>query len=750
MTLGHRSAIQTIVTERIGWWFLVVGALLASSLVQPAWSDVEHTAQAQRTTAEIRVDGRLDEPVWQAVQPISQFAQLQPNEGEAISLPTEIRILYDDEKLYFGYTCYDPDIERLTMSEMRRDANGLKSDDHGFLLLDPYNDRRSAVFFRFNALGGVEDTAVSRSGDSLNESWDIVWECQGSIESDHWIAELAIPFSQLRFNENAEMTWGMNCGRSIARYHELSVWSPVPKAYGPLGKYKTAYFGSLTDLEGITPSRHIELLPYVSPGVSRIEEGDDTDPEIDAGLDVKYGITPNLTADLTINTDFAQVEADEEQVNLSRFSLFFPEKRPFFMEGAGLFDFGTPRLGFDRPPPLLLFYSRRIGLAEESAIPIIAGAKVTGKMGPFGVGLLNVLTDDYQDTEAEEPIDELITNYSVLRVTRDVLEGSSVGFIGVNKQNDDTYNRAAGIDFSYRPTKALDIRGLWARTFDEDVPQLPPVEEDEKTNAWYLGTAWRNNRFQADGSYMDIGKDFNPEVGFIHREDIRQMRGGFRYTPWPRRFGVRSMGIGPSVDTTLDHGNNLLTRDISFGTDLDFESGHRLGFDLVHTREWLDEDFEIREAILIPQGDHSFASVRLSASTDGSRRVSARVGGGVGDFFDGTRRGFSVSANVKPNAQLSIAPMFDFNRVELPGGKFDASIFAARVGYSLSPRFFTKLFMQWNSDEDQILTNFLLNYIYRPGSDLYFVLNQTYGTGDEHSGLLETTVIAKLTYWWNP
>lgn len=601
------------------------------------------------------------------------------------------------------------------------------------------------MFFRFNALGGIEDAAVSRSGDSINDSWDIVLECRGRIEIDHWTAELAIPFSQLRFNKGEVMTWGMNVGRSIARLHENAVWSPVPKAYGGRGKYKTAYFGSLTGLEGIEPSRNLEILPYVSPGISRVEDGDDTDAEIDAGLDVKYGITPNLTADLTINTDFAQVEADEEQVNLSRFSLFFPEKRPFFMEGAGLFDFGTPRPG-RRPPPLLLFYSRRIGLAEERAIPILAGAKVTGKMGPLGVGLLNVMTDDYQDEE----IDEAVTNYSVLRVTRDVLEGSSAGFIAVNKQDDDTYNRATGIDLSYRPTKDLDIRGLWARTFDGDSPQEPLLAEDEEANAWYVGSTWRNDRFRADGSFMDIGKDFNPEVGFIRREDIRQLRGDFTYTPWPRRMGIRKMDIGPSVDLVLDHGNDVLTRDISFEAEFDFESGHRLDFEWQHTQERLDEDFEIREGILIPPGDHRFAALQVSARTNDSRRLSARLQGTVGDFFDGTRRGYSLSANLKTNTRLSIEPTFEFNRVELPGGEFDASIFAARIDYSLSPKFFTKLFTQWNSDEDLILTNFLLNYIYRPGSDLYLVLNQTYSTGDGNSGLLNTTVIAKMTYWWNP
>ena len=283
--------------------------------------------------------------------------------------PSEVRILYDEKNLYFGFTFYDSEIEKLVANEMRRDSDGLRSNDYGYLLLDTYNDRRNAVFFRFNPLGGMEDTAVSNSGDSLNGSWDMVWECRSKISADRWTSEIAIPFSQLRFKRSDAMTWGMNFGREIARNQEIGGWNPAPKTYGPLGKYRTAYFGSLVGLEGISPSRHLELLPYVLSGASRVAAEGETDEVFEGGLDLKYGITPNLTADLTFNTDFAQVEADQEQVNLTRFDLFFPEQRPFFLEGASIFDVGVPRTGFHRPPPLLLFYSRRIGLAEERAHP---------------------------------------------------------------------------------------------------------------------------------------------------------------------------------------------------------------------------------------------------------------------------------------------------------------------------------------------------------------------------------------------
>ncbi|MYA98941.1 carbohydrate binding family 9 domain-containing protein, partial [Candidatus Poribacteria bacterium] len=335
---------------------------------------------AHRISEEIKIDGVLDEPIWQNVEPIRQLYQIQPDQGDPATEQSEIRILYDDKKLYFGFVFFDSEMDKIVANDMRRDSSGLRSNDYGFLLLDTYNDRRNAVFFRFTPVGGMEDTAVSNSGGSLNTSWDIVWECRCRINEDNWTVEIAIPFSQLRFESSDSMDWGLNFGREIARKREIAAWNEAPKTYGGLAKYRTAYFGTLEGLEDISPSRHLELLPYILPGASyessteETEEG--TEAVFAAGLDLKYGVTPNLTADLTFNTDFAQVEADQEQVNLTRFDLFFPEQRPFFLEGASIFDVGIPRPSFRRPPPLLLFYSRRIGLAEGRAIPILGGGKM--------------------------------------------------------------------------------------------------------------------------------------------------------------------------------------------------------------------------------------------------------------------------------------------------------------------------------------------------------------------------------------
>ena len=720
-------------------WMLLC-PLIAGARPEP----IPPRTSAYRISQTIKIDGNLDEPEWQSAQPIKRLFQIQPNQGELMTQPSEVRILYDEKNLYFGFTCYDSEIEKLVANEMRRDSDGLRSNDYGFLLLDTYNDRRNAVFFRFNPLGGMEDTAVSSSGDSLNGSWDMVWECRSKISVDRWTSEIAIPFSQLRFKRSEVMTWGMNFGREIARNQEIGAWNPAPQTYGPLGKYRTAYFGSLVGLEDISPSRHLELLPYVLSGASHAAAEEKTNEVLEGGLDLKYGVTPNLTADLTVNTDFAQVEADQEQVNLTRFDLFFPEQRPFFLEGASIFDVGIPRPSFHRPPPLLLFYSRRIGLASERAIPTLAGGKMTGKVGPYNIGLLNVLTDKFEDDESRTDlvrVNEPRTNYSVMRVTRDIFSGSSVGVIAINKQDADAYNRTAGLDFSYRPKRDINFRGLWARTFEEDV--------SEQSDAVYFGGDWRTNLFQLDGSYTDIGERFNPEVGFVQRSGVRRFRGDARYTPWPRAYGIRRIAIGPEFDLVLNREGELETQEINFDTGFALETGDWIGFQVRNTTEHLSEEFPIHE-VIIPVGEYEFTSVEASIRTSDSRPIFGELQVQLGEYYHGDRRGFRIEATVKPSVRLSIEPLVEFNRITLPNEAFNANIFGGRVGYSFSTTLFTKLFAQWSSDKSAISTNFLINYIYRPGSDFYVVFNQNYDTRSDGADSIDWTLIVKMTYWWNP
>ena len=716
----------------------------------------DYQIKAHRTYESIEIDGDLTEDDWQHAESIDEFVQIEPYEGEISSQPMEVRILYDTENIYFGFTCFDSEISKLVANEMRRDSRDLHENDTVFLILDTYDDKRSGFFFRVNALGAIQDRAVTNSGDTLNRDWDAVVECKSKINDTYWTSELSIPFSQLRFKQSDQIVWGMNTGRELARNQEEVIWVPVPASYGGMAKYRTANLGRLVGISDVAPSRNLEVLPYVLPGVTQINENDaglETDGKFKMGVDVKYGITSNLTADVTYNTDFAQVEADEEQVNLTRFSLFFPEKRPFFLEGAGLFDFGIPRSSYRRPPPMLLFYSRRIGLAEGNAIPIIFGGKASGKVGSYGVGFLNVLTDEFHDANTEDdPLDVPRTNYSVMRITKDVASGSRIGMIAVNKDEIGDYNRAGGFDFEYRPNDSMDVRGMWSRTFE---PGL-----SGQNNAWYLGSNWRSNRFRLEGSYTDIAEDFNPAVGYVRRTGIRHFRGEARWVPMPQRFGIRQIWTGPEVNYILNHNNELEEWNISYTNWFEFDTGDYILFNGKRTFEHLNDVFDFRDGVEIPIGDYSSNSYQVRLSSSDSRPISTTLGGGIEDFYNGEVRRAYIQTTFKPNGHLSLSAQYQFNQVvDLPEMYFTdgdprpvyVNLFRGRVDYSFTTGLFAKLFAQWNTDANVMSTNFLINYIYRSGSDFYFVFNQTYDTnGTTRSRLLDSTVVAKMTYWWNP
>ena len=720
----------------------------------------ELQAEAYRTYESVEIDGELTEADWQKATPIRQFIQYEPDEGAPLTEATEVRILYDDRHIYFGFVCSEPDGSKIIANKMRRDTM-LWDNDNVFVLLDTYNDRRSGFFFRVNPLGAREDVAIMDSGDSRNENWNAVWDSKGKINSDNWTTEIAIPFSQLRFKAEETLTWGLNLGRTIQKNQEEGTWAPVPAAYTFLARYRTTQLGTLTGLSEVSQSRNIEFLPYLLPGVARTEE-EGTDAVLDFGADVKVSVTSNLTADLTVNTDFAQVEADREQANLTRFSLFFPEKRQFFLEGAGLFDFGIPRTSFNAPPPLLLFYSRRIGIEGAGhAIPILAGGKVTGKVGGFGVGLLNVLTDKYaaDATENLDAVDIDRTNYSVLRIKRDLFTGSSLGMIAVNKQSLGAHNRATGVDFIYRPTDKMNFRGLWARTFEpsesttvQDSPENDTSSHEVpvgSANAFYFGGSWQSSVARVNASYTDIGENFDPEVGYVYREGSRWFRGEARATPYLRWYGFRRLWAGPEIDIILNSDNELETRTFIWSTWLELETNGWGGLRIYRNFDNLSEDFEIREGIIIPKGTYDYSNYSLMLNAEG-KVFNGRVGFNIGDFYNGTRRGFDIRLDLRLTGRFNLEPRYEFNRITLPDGTFDTNVFGGRVGYSFSTDLFTKLYVQWNSDRDLITTNFLVNYIYRPGSDFYFVFNQTYGTDSVTSGVIDTTVVGKVTYWWNP
>ena len=325
----------------VAWPLLLISLLAgAAEAAESVWDP--YATGATRTTSSIEVDGRLTETDWAAAPPIGRFVQYEPDEGLPATESTEVRVLYDSRNLYFGFTCHETEMERVVANEMRRDAR-LHENDNVYTMLDTYNDKRSGFFFRVNPLGTRQDTAVTDNGDTRKENWNAVWEARTALDEDKWTVEIAIPFGQLRYKRSDTMVWGMNVGRGIRRKQEAGSWIPLRQADGFGAHYRSSRLGRLTGIEGIDTGANIEFLPYALPGLTQAE-GESQTGAFEVGFDAEYGLTPNITADVTYNTDFAQVEANEEQVNLTRFSLFFPEKRPFFLEGAGLFDFGSASL----------------------------------------------------------------------------------------------------------------------------------------------------------------------------------------------------------------------------------------------------------------------------------------------------------------------------------------------------------------------------------------------------------------------
>ena len=683
------------------------------------------------TQETIEIDGHLNEEDWARAQVIDEFTQQSPDEGQPSSERTEVRMLYDTEKLYIAFVCYDSEPEKIVANEMRRDGQ-LWQNDNVYVMLDTYGDKRQCFFFRMNALGAMSDTAVTDGGENLNGSWDCIWEAGGRQHDKGWTVEIAIPFNQLRFKKSDAMVWGVNFGRNIARKNETTQWIQVPRSESWPGTYHPTYQGKVMGLQGIASPSYFDVKPYLLGGLAR--NLDDTvwkrTTEGDIGLDMKYGITSNLTLDLTLNTDFAQVEADQEEVNLTRFDLFFPERREFFLEGSGLFAFGAG-IGDFGPPPLSVFYSRRIGIENEQRVRLLGGGKLTGKVGRYSIGALNMTTD----ATSEVPL----TNFSVLRMHRDILSDSSMGFIFTNRQSDVTgyYHRNGGVDLFFRPHDQWRMRAMTVGSWSPD--------PEERDLAWYLSNDWRNDHFRVNASYLDIGPEFTSKMGFVNRTDIRSLMLNTNYERQIRQYSIRDVGALLSGSYLLDHDNSLIGWDISIGGSMLWDSDDGFNLDFRRVFDRVEEPFSISD-VEIPAGDYEMNQVALSIFTQTSRPFSVSSEVDFGDYFNGNRVGFNIDSQWRMTYQLAIETRYQRNWIKLPETDLlTTNVVGTRISYALNTRFFTKLYAQWNDDAERASANFLINYIYRPGSDFYLVYDQAWDTSEGFNGQ-EWTVLSKFTY----
>jgi hypothetical protein len=675
---------------------------------------------AHFTDTPITLDGVLDEPVWAKVEPATDFIQREPFEGEPATEKTEIRVLYDKEAIYFGASAFDSEPDKLIINNLTQDYP-LSEDDGVSFYLDTFNDDRNAYAFFINPVGAKREMQSVDEGRDQNVPWEDVWEVKTSITEEGWFAEVRIPFRSLRFPESEIQDWGINFQRRVRRKNEQAFWSPMSRRFI---SFNVSYAGDLKGLEGVHPGHNFKFKPFAIGELRKFRE-DDFDTHGDVGLDLKYSLSSGLTLDGTLNTDFSQVEVDEQQINLTRFNLFFPEKRDFFLENAGIFVFG-PTGQRDAPQDAILFFSRRIGLSSDGQpLPILGGARMTGRVGKYGLGVFNMQTREF----GSEPAN----NFTVLRVKRNILKNSQFGALFINRDSNqpDDYNRTFGIDASFRFWEDFRVASFLAAT------RTPGLEEGDV--AGRIWVEWKTNLWEARTGYLDVGENFNAEAGFVPRTNIRKSNSSLGWRPRPRSISwIREFFPSAQLQYFNDQEGRLVTRvnDLQFVTNLQDGGSLQVGRTLRFER--LDEPFFIRPNLEIAAGDYNFNRWSAQFRSDPSARISGRVRYEVGDFWDGTRKGLLVNLTFKPNYKFTASAQFQWEKLKLQNGDFVTRLFNTRIEYSFSPKMFLSALIQYNSDLDEISTNLRFNLIHRPLSDIFIVYNEqrdTFGTDEVNKSL---------------
>ncbi len=672
----------------------------------------------------ITIDGDLDEPQWSLSEVATDFIQNEPDTGEPATERTEVRLLYDNENLYLGVYCYDSaGQEGLTVTQVSRDFSP-GDGDHFAMILDTFNDNRNGYVFGTNPRGAKREGQLGGDGARRTYDWNAIWHVKSKITDEGWQAEFAIPFRTLRFRNIEEQVWGVNFTRRIRRKNESIHWSPIPRPYR---LSKVSYAGKLEGLSGIRQGRNLYVKPYVSAPILR-READDVDFLPDAGLDIKYGITPGLTLDATLNTDFSQVEADQQQINLTRFPLFFPEKRDFFLENATMFQ--VRRAGRAGGRDLIAFFSRRIGLDGGRVIPILGGARLTGRTDKYRLGFLSIQTDDFEELSS--------TNFSVARIRRDIFHSSDVGGIFINKQSGEgDYNRTYGIDAHFQFFRYLEITSFLLKT------DTPGLEGDDTSFDVFVG--WEDDRYKIEGDHISIDDNFNPEVGFVRRTGIKKSRGEFHLKFWPGEEipWIRQIRPSTGVEYVTDQESRVESKDFNQTFSIMLEDGGSLGLTQRVRFERLDEPFFIRSDQAIAEGDYVFHEFNPRFFTDRTRMFSGGIELEIGDFFDGSKNSYITSFRVQPSYQLAARISWEHDDLDLPSGDFSTDLVTTNLDYAFNPRMFLSGLIQYNDTQEEISCNIRFNFIYKPLSDLFLVYNERRTTTGD---VLERALIAKMTY----
>jgi hypothetical protein len=685
------------------------------------------TIRAIKLREPLRLDGKLDESVYGEAKGFGGMLQASPRYGQPSTERTEIWVMFDGDNIYVAARCWDaapPD--KWIANELRRDTNQMRQNDHFGVGFDTFYDRRSGYMFYANPVGGFSDYSVIDEG-APNTDWNPVWSARTGRFEGGWTLEMAFPFKSLRYTSGTDQVWGIQFRRSIRHKNEWTYWTPVPQNMaGPQALNRVSSYGTVVGLDLPAAGRNIELKPYAlgkmtTDRIANPPTRNDNDGDV--GGDFKYGVTANLTADLTVNTDFAQVEIDEQQVNLTRFNLFLPEKREFFLEGRGLFDFGRGGAGgglgggpggvgssADVP---YMFYTRRIGLNRGRVVPIDVGGRLTGKVGAWGVGVLNIQTGD--ESASASPS----TNFTVARIKRDILRRSAIGAMFTNRNNLTSTargtNQAYGLDAAFGFYENIAIGGYYART------ETTGLTGD---NASYQAKFdWVPDRYGVRTELLKVGQAFNPEVGFLRRTDFTRSFASGRFSPRPANMrAVRKFTYEASMEYYENGAGAVESRQQTGRFNVEFDNSDFLNVEANANFDLLVTPFAPAAGVSIPAGGYHYNDAVISYSMGQQRHLSGTVGLQFGQYYNGTITALSFSqGRYAILKQFSVEPRLSINRIELPTGNFTQKQFGARTDYGFSPRMFASALLQYSSADRTFSSNVRFRWEYRPGSEFFVV-----------------------------
>ena len=653
-----------------------------------------------RTETPPVIDGRLNDRAWQRTSGISDFHQTRPVDGGEPTEDTIVRVTYDDEFLYIGVDLRDSNPDKIRATQLVQ-GKLFFSDDRFWVMLDSFNSKRNDYFFQVNA-NGIRREALRENNSRFIDEWTAIWHAESIIHENGWSTEIAIPFKSVSFDPESE-TWGINFGRGISRKQETTLWSSRDRQDWP------AYGGEVSGLRGMNQGLGLDIVPSINMRQQRDLVSGDSTSEFEPSLDVRYRITPSLSATFTLNTDFSTTEIDDQQIALDRFSLFFPEKRDFFLQDAGIFEFGNIETN-GRP-----FFSRRIGLSTSGEpIGIVGGAKLTGRAGRFNLGALGIRQEAFEDLTAKDLI--------VARASMNVLNESAVGFIATHgdpTSNED--NSLLGFDFLYRdsdgPFGQILTSNLWVQQSDSS-----DLDGDER--AFGARIALPNDRINAYLSGEEIQENFNPALGFVNRVGIRRYTGGFRYRHRPDAGMWRSFNY--RIDTThvTDIDGNVLSHKTKLRPlGLLSHAGDFWFIDVERNREVVREEFSLFGRLPVPAGDYTFDRVRAEVSTGMQRPVNVLLSIQDGGFFNGDRLQKRVEFEWRQSAYFSMSAIFEENDVDLPSGSFTSHLASLRTDVAFNSRWSWSNIVQYNNTSEFLGVNSRLRYIPQAGREMIFVLN---------------------------